>query len=428
MSVAGARRASTIPARAWRCRQAACALVAALGLLALPLSAVRASEAFQAWLEALWIDARPLGITRKTFDAAFRGVDPDFSLPDLTLPGRERAQPKGQAEFTRPPQAYLDRVQLARLAATGRDLRARHAETLGRIEREIGVDADAVLAIWGRETAFGAHRLPHDAIRALATQAYAGRRKELFRAELLQALRLIEIGAVAREALRSSWAGAIGLPQLMPSEFDKWAYDLDGDGRKDIWTSIPDALATIARQLAGKGWVKGQAWGYEVRVPTSADCALEGPANARPLSDWVKLGFARVASRPFPADDLGAEAYLMMPAGGFGPAFLVLENYRVFRRYNMSDLYAVFVGNLADRIAGGGDFATPWRSVDQLPAAAVQEIQERLRALGYGVDKIDGKVGSNTRWQIGAYQRAARTAVDCWPTARLLGHLREAAR
>ena len=386
-----------------------------------------AGEAFDAWLAELWPEAQALGVSRDTFNAAFRNLKPDLTLPDLVLPGREQKAPRGQAEFTRPPQAYINKAQLVRLAAAGRALQAEHAETLAQIEHDIGVEAEAVLAIWGRETAFGAHRLPHSAIRALATQAYLGRRKDMFRNELLHALRLIDEGAITLEAMRSSWAGAIGLPQLMPSEFHRWAYDLDGDGRKDIWNSIPDALATIARQLQGKGWVKGQTWGYEVRLSPSADCALEGPENARPLSEWMARGVTRTFDRRFPADQHAAEAYLMMPGGAYGPAFLVLENYRVIRRYNMSDLYAVFVGNLADRIAGGGDFETPWQNIAQLPARDVEEIQRRLKALGYGIDKVDGKVGSNTRWQIGSYQRNQRLKVDCWPTRGLLQQLQTAA-
>ena len=384
-----------------------------------------ADEAFRAWVAELWPEAQAFGISRETFETAFRNVEPDLRLPDLVIPGRKQ-KPRGQAEFTRPPQAYINSKQLARLAAAGRALYAEHVDTLKEIEQKFGVEGHAVLAIWGRETAFGAHRLPHYAIRALATQAYVGRRKEMFRNELLHALKLVDEGAVSLDQMRSSWAGAIGLPQVMPSEFHRWTYDLDGDGRKDIWSSIPDALATIARQLQGKGWVKGQTWGYEVRLPASVDCSLEGPENARPLSEWIGMGVTRTFDRQFPEHVRGAEAYLMAPGGAYGPAFLVLENYRVIRRYNMSDLYAVFVGNLADRIAGGGDFATPWQNIAQLPAKDVEDIQQRLKELGYAVGKVDGKVGSLTRWQIGKFQRDNSLKVDCWPTKELLRHLRSA--
>jgi hypothetical protein len=218
----------------------------------------------------------------------------------------------------------------------------------------------------------------------------------------------------------------MGLPQLMPSEYYSWAYDLDKDGRKDIWGSIPDALASAARQLQGKGWVKGRPWGYEVRLPATVDCALEGPVNARTIGEWAALGIKRASGRPFGADELSLEAYLMMPGGSYGPAFLALENFKVLRAYNMSDLYALFVGHLSDRIAGGGDFVTPWQAISQLPARDVAEIQRRLKAQGFAVDKIDGKVGSNTRWQIGAYQKSRGLRPDCWPTAGLMRHLQTA--
>ncbi len=401
------------------------ALSALFVALAGPVHAAKADESFKAWLAELWPEAEAFGVSRQTFAAALRNVEPDLRLPDLIIPGRPQ-KPRGQAEFTRPPQAYINSRQLARLAVAGRALRAEHSETLKEIESKFGVEGEAVLAIWGRETAYGSHQLPHYAIRALATQAFVGRRKEMFRTELLHALKLIDEGSASIDQMRSSWAGAIGLPQLMPSEFHRWSYDLDGDGRKDIWTSIPDALATIARQLQGKGWVNGQTWGYEVRLPQSVDCALEGPDNARPLSKWMATGVVRTFDRQFPDHVRESEAYLMAPGGAYGPAFLVLENYRVIRRYNMSDLYAVFVGNLADRIAGGGDFETPWQNIAQLPARDVEEIQRRLKELGYAIGDVDGKVGSFTRWQIGKFQRDNRLKVDCWPTRELLRHLRSA--
>jgi lytic murein transglycosylase len=409
-------------------RPLAALLLALWALLAGPAAEAQApaGEPFKNWLAALWPEAAAFGITRATFDSAFRGVEPDLTLPDLEIPGRPRDASGGQAEFVKPPQDYLAKPYLERLAAQGRALRAAHARALASIEQELGVQGEVVLAIWGRETAYGTYRLPHYAIRALATQAYLGRRKDMFRSELLHALKMLEDGVIARDAMRSSWAGAMGLPQLMPSEYYSWAYDLDGDGRKDIWNSVPDALASAARQLQGKGWVSSRPWGYEVRLPGQVDCALEGPANARTVGDWEALGIRRADGHPFSRNELALEAYLMMPGGSYGPAFLALENFKVLRRYNMSDLYALFVGHLADRIAGKGDFETPWQSITQLAARDVEEIQRRLKGQGFAIDKIDGKVGSNTRWQIGAYQKSRGLSPDCWPTAALLRQLRSA--
>jgi lytic murein transglycosylase len=409
----------------WRAILAAAIASITFSAAALLLPA-RAEEGFRQWLESLWPDAQAFGISRITFDTAFRGMQPDLDLPDLVIPGRRKPAVKGQAEFTRSPQDYLNKTYLDSLTNKAKALLVRHAQTLTQVERGFGVERHVVLAIWGRETAYGTHRLPHSAIRVLATQAYLGRRNEMFRNELLHALRLLDERIVAPEALRSSWAGAMGLPQLMPSEYNLWAYDLDKDGRKDIWNSVPDALASAANQLKGKGWTAGQNWGIEVRLPPEVDCALEGPLNSRTISEWGRLGLTPSGGRAFRPDQLAQQAYLMMPGGGYGPAFLVFENFKVIKRYNQSDLYAVFVGHLADRIAGGGDFETPWQNVSQLPPESIEEIQLRLQAGGYAVEKIDGKVGSNTRAQIGAYQKANKMKVDCWPTVALLQNLRAA--
>jgi lytic murein transglycosylase len=400
-------------------------LAAAVAWLVAGVAAAHASAAaFRAFLDGVRVEAVASGVPADVFDRETAGLTPDLTLPDLIVPGRPPPPPgQGQAEFTQPASAYLKRERLAQLAAIGRRLVVEHAATLDRIEREIGVDRVGLLAVWGRETAFGTYRLPHDALRVLATQAYIGRRRDMFRTELIAALRLLADG-IPRDELRSSWAGAVGLTQFMPSEFAKHGLDFDRDGRIDLVRSVPDALASAAKQLADKGWVKGQTWGYEVVVPPGASCALEGPPGIRPLRDWVALGFRRSGDRPFRAADLPAPAYLMMPAGAYGPAFLALENFQVIRRYNTSDLYALFVGNLADRIAGGGDFATPWAAVAQPRTQLVADLQTQLQTLGYPIDKIDGKIGSNTRRQIGAFETAAGLPPACWPTPEVLAAAR----
>lgn len=402
----------------------AAAIIAAVALLV--ATAPRAEPSFRDFLQSLWPEAEAAGVRRGTFDAAITGLDkPDLSLPDLILPGRSdgKSDSRGQAEFTRPPDKYLDKSYLEKLAAEGRVLLARHKAALDRIEAEIGVDRYSVLAIWGRETAFGRHTLGYDAIRVLATQAYLGRRKDMFRSELIAAIKMLEVG-VPRSDMRSSWAGAVGLTQFMPTEYFLHAYDLDRDGKTDIFRSVPDALASAARQLKGKGWVRGQGWGFEVAIPPSADCAFEGPTQQRSLAEWARLGFRRASGKPFAASELASEGYLMSPAGAYGPSFLALENFKVIRKYNTSDLYAVFVGHLADRIAGGGDFVRPWGGTGPQNTAVIEEIQQRLKAKGYEVEKIDGKIGSNTRKVIGAYQRASRLKVDCWPSNAVLEHLK----
>lgn len=380
------------------------------------------AETFEAFLGGLWPDAQAAGVSRATFDRAIAGLKPDLSLPDLQLPGRDLPTMKGQAEFTREPREYLNDAYLGKLARQGRELAKKHAGALAKIEQTHGVDRYSVLAIWGRETAFGTYKLPHDAITVLATQAYTGRRKDFFRKELVLALKMLEDG-IPRAKMRSSWAGAIGQTQFLPSEFYSHARDHDRDGVVDLFDSVPDALASAARQLEAKGWVRGRTWGYEVDIPQSSSCALEGPPGARTIREWVALGYRRSGGRQFPREVLEDQAYLMSPAGAYGPSFLALENFQVIRRYNTSDLYATFVGNLADRIAGGGDFVTPWQPIGPQRTRIIRGVQEGLQKAGYEIDKIDGFIGSNTRRQVGAYQLAKGLKVDCWPTETVLQHL-----
>jgi lytic murein transglycosylase len=396
--------------------------------LILAAAAAAPDPAFRAFLERLWPEASqpPYGVSRAVFDRALAGLTPDLSLPDLDIPGRAKSAGSGQAEFIRPPQAYLDEKQLAVLSQQGRTLAKQQAAALQRIDSEIGVAPAIVLAIWGRETAFGTYKLPHNAFTVLATQAYLGRRKDTFRRELLYALKMVEDRIATPAEMRASWAGAMGLTQFMPSEFYTSLKGLGG-GRPDLFHSAPDALASAAYQLQQKGWVRGLPWGFEVDIPQGSDCALEGPQQARPLADWLKRGFRRSDGRTWDGLAPSTELYLMSPGGAFGPAFLVSENYKVIRRYNTSDLYATFVGTLADRIGGGPGFKRPWADIRQLTEREVAEIQERLRARGAAIEKLDGKTGSNTRAEIGAFQRRAGLAVDCWPTAGLLHVLRTSA-
>ncbi|HRK18150.1 MAG TPA: lytic murein transglycosylase [Hyphomicrobiaceae bacterium] len=395
----------------------------ALALLGASSRVATADPSFQAFVASLWAEASrpPYNISRTTFDRATRGLTPDFSLPDLEVPGRPPSAAK-QAEFVRPPQDYINARQLANLATQGRTLATKHADAIRRIEREIGVEGPILLAIWGRETAFGTYRLPHAALRVLATQAWVGRRKDMFRTEFLYALKMVEDGIATPETMRSSWAGAMGLTQFMPSEFYTSLRGLGG-GRPDLFNSPPDALASAAWQLKQKGWVTGLPWGYEVDLGRTATCALEGPHQGRRISEWMKLGIVRADGRAFTPAEQTQEAYLMSPGGSYGPSFLVTENYKVIRRYNTSDLYATFVGNLADRISGGGDFRRPWANIVQLREEDVRSIQRRLLVRGLPIEKLDGKTGSNTRSVIGAYQVKSKLQVDCWPTAALLDHL-----
>jgi lytic murein transglycosylase len=385
--------------------------------------AARAEPAFQQWLAAQWPAAQALAVSRATFDNATRNLEPDLSLPDLAIPGRPEKAPPGQAEFVQTPGQYLREPTFDRLAARGKQLSLQYKDTLARIDKEFGVPGNVVLAIWARETDYGGYALPLDAIRTLATQAYTGKRKEFFLNEFLHALKMIQDG-VPRADMRSSWGGALGMTQFLPSEFYKYAVDFDGDGRADIWHSVPDALASAAKQLAGKGWQRGERWAYEVRAPQTADCSIGVPEVTKPIGEWLKQGFVPAQNRKLSAVELALPASLLQPEGRYGPSFLTPKNYYVIKDYNFSDLYVLFVGHLSDRIAGAGAFETPWSKNAQLKTTEVETMQQRLTALGLYKDKIDGKAGMLTRAALGIYQKKNELKVDCWPTSAVLEHMK----
>jgi lytic murein transglycosylase len=381
----------------------------------------RAADAgFTRFVESVWPDAQKAGVTRASFEAQTRGLEPDYKLPDLLLPGRPATGAPSQAEFVQVPAAYVKETTIARLAGEGRKLMQQHRATLAAIEKRFGVPGSVILAIWGRETDYGRYRLPYDALRVVATQAYVGRRKEQFREEFILALKLLNDGVVTRKDFRSSWAGATGLTQFLPSELYKHGVDFDGDGRVDIWTSIPDALASAAQQLVNKGWQRGVRWAYEVRAPRNADCTQGTPEVTRPIGEWLRLGFVPVRGEKLSAAEQAQPASLLQPEGSYGPAFLTTKNYFVIKEYNFSDLYVLFVGHLSDRMVDGLPFATKWSASSQLRSRDVEAMQRHLTKLGLYRDKIDGKAGMLTRAALGAFQKSAGIKVDCWPSEAVL--------
>jgi lytic murein transglycosylase len=395
-----------------------------LGCLIVAAGAAQADSGFDRFLASLWPRAQELGVSRPVFDAAIRGLEPDLTLPDLDIPGRPEKAPPGQAEFVQTPGQYLREKTFDRLAARGQQLAAQYRDTLARIEKEFGVPGDIILAIWARETDYGSYKLPYDGIRVLATQAYVGKRKEFFQNEFLHALKMLQDGA-PRADMRASWGGALGLTQFLPSEYYKYGVDFDHNGRADIFRSVPDALASAAKQLAAKGWQKGERWAYEVHAPGNADCSIGTPDVTLPISQWLARGFTAAKGRKLSATELALPASLLQPEGSYGPAFLTPKNYYVIKEYNFSDLYVLFVGHLSDRIAGAKSFETPWSKEQQLKTKEVETMQERLTALGLYKDKVDGKAGMLTRAALGKYQKANGLKVDCWPTAAVLGHMRQ---
>lgn len=402
-------------------KRAISALLAAAAITLGALQPAAAADAgFAQFIAALWPEAQAAGVSRAVFDAETRGLEPDYKLPDLILPGRPATGAPSQAEFVQVPADYVKESSIARLAAEGQRLMAKHRATLGAIETRFGVPGSVVLAIWGRETDYGRHRLPYDGLRVLATQAYVGRRKEQYRIEFIEALKLIGDGVVTRKDLRSSWAGATGLTQFLPSELGKHGVDLDGDGRRDIWHSVPDALASAAQQLVNKGWQPGVRWAYEVRAPDNADCTMGVPEVTKPIGQWLREGFVPVRGQKLGAAEQAQPASLLQPEGIYGPAFLTTKNYFVIKEYNFSDLYVLFVGHLADRIVSPQPFATPWSASTQLRTNSVEAMQRHLTRIGLYSDKVDGKAGMKTRAALGAYQKSAGLKVDCWPSETVL--------
>lgn len=381
---------------------------------------------FRDWLSRdLWPKARAKRVSRATFDKAFKGLSLDWKLPDLRPPGAPTTAPKveRQAEF-RSPQRYFNEANINTLVAHGRSQRAKWGDTLNAIEKRYGVPGRIILAIWGRETGYGGAKLPHNAIRVLATQAFMGRRKAFFEAELIAALEIIEGDHIPGGRMTSSWAGALGHPQFLPSKFLKYAVDFDGDGKRDIWTSVPDSLASIGHYLREHGWQPGRDWGYEAKIPDTVSCALEGPERGWPISEWVKAGAERISGRPFPAHELTGLGHLLMPAGRLGPAFIATPNFYVLKAYNESDAYALFIGHVADRLGANKPFVGAWRVTGGFTRQDVQAMQQRLEKRGLDVGGADGLIGFKTRTAIGQWQETAGDKATCFPDAKLVRSIR----
>lgn len=402
-----------------------CAMLLAGPSMAVDRAAVE--RQFQSWLgNELWPAAQKTGVTRAGFDKATRGLKLNWDLPDLVPPGtappKERTQ--SQAEFSSPA-AYFSERRLQDLAATGRQLASQHARTLRQIEQTYGVPGSIVVAIWGRESGFGRARLPYSAIEVLATKAFMSTRTELFQRELVSALHMVDGGDITAADMKGSWAGALGQPQFLPSSFLKYAVDFDGDGHRNIWTSVPDSLASIANYLVKSGWQKGRDWGFEVRIPAGVSCAQEGPDRAQPVSRWAASGIERISGRPFPPSEQQVDAMMLVPAGTHGPEFLVTQNFYVLKEYNNSDLYALFIGNLADRIAyGSGAFQGRWGDVGKMLRSDVLAMQKALVSKGYDVGNVDGLPGFKTRRSLGDWQAKSGLAATCYPDASLKTKLR----
>lgn len=392
-------------------------LLVLAAVLAALCSPARGDPGFRKWIAEFCAAAVAQGITRETCDAAFAGIE----APDARVLRKARYQP----EFTLEIWDYLDPRVNRRTVERGEQMAERYATVLEAVERRFGVRPAVVLAIWSMETGYGAvldrperlHRVPH----ALATLAYGDPKRAKFaRTQLMSVLRILQDGDVTPEELLGSWAGAMGHTQFIPTSYLAYAVDMDDDGRRDIWNSVPDALGTAASLLAQNGWSRARTWGYEVEAPAGAE---RYAGETRTLAQWRDLGFRRPAERPYPHP--GDRAELKLPAGAEGPAFLMLRNFFVLRRYNPSDKYALAVGLLADRLIGGSGLVHSWpRPPGSLAMEEKFELQERLKAAGLYDGAVDGYLGSGSRQGIRAFQERSGLPVNGEPSLELLQALR----
>ncbi len=372
---------------------------------------------FEQWRDLLRSDAIAAGISPTLFDRAFAGVVPN---PDVVK--ADSSQP----EFSRPVWEYLKGAVSPSRVARGRILLTQNRAMLNQIEQRYGVDAETLVAIWGLESNFGSNIGSHNVVRSLATLAYEGRRQAFWRGQLLAVLQILQHGDIAPESLVGSWAGAMGQTQFMPTTYNEHAVDFDGDGKRDVWTSTADALASAAHYLQGSNWQLRQPWGFEVQLPKGFDYALADPEVRRNMAQWRELGIHPVG-QPLstPRDDTSAT--LLLPAGHRGPAFLLFNNFRSILRYNNSTSYALAIGLLSDSLRGGNAVQGSWPEGDrQLGRSERVELQERLNARGFDSGHADGIIGANTRKAIRAFQLHLGWPADGYPDFDLLEQLRQA--
>ncbi|OYU19629.1 MAG: murein transglycosylase [Rhodobacteraceae bacterium PARR1] len=369
---------------------------------------------WSAWVADFMPRAQGAGISPAVLDRAFRNAG--------FLPGvidRDR----NQTEFTRTLEDYLAIAASDQRIALGRAAMARHGGELAAIQARYGVESEVVAAVWGLESQYGTRRGDIPVMSALSTLAYEGRRGAFFEGQLIAALKIVQAGDVAPDAMVGSWAGAMGHTQFIPTSYLQFAVDFTGDGRRDIWAEDPtDALASTAAYLARSGWQTGQLWGAEVQLPPGFDTGLTGREARRASSDWAAMGVRAADGGPLPDHGPGA---VVLPQGPMGPAFILWRNFGVILRYNNALNYGIGVGHLSDRLRGGGPIRAAFPPDAQgLTLADRQELQRRLTAAGFDTDGSDGVVGGKTVAAIKAYEGANGLPVTGAATAALLARLR----
>ncbi len=389
---------------------------ASLSLALLMPGPAFADAGFRQWVAGFRATAVQSGVSGALYDQAFR----DIRDIDPVVLEKARTQP----EFTAPAWDYFDNRVHDQSVAVGQQMAKKWKPWLDRIEARFGVDRYTLLAIWSMESNYGEilkrDDIMRNVVRSLATLAYADPKRAKFaRTQLIAALKILQTGDIDESHLSGSWAGAMGHTQFIPTSYLHYAVDMDGNGKRDIWNSIPDALATAANLLKKNGWQAGKTWGYEVTLP-----AGKLPGGSKTLSQWQALGVARANGKPF--KNGSDKATLKVPDGRGGPAFLMVKNFSVIKAYNNADKYALAVGLLADEIAGSSGLVQDWkRPFTKLTFEERQELQKRLSQHGLYDGKFDGKIGDGSKTAIMAFQAKAGLAQDGYPSMEVLKWLRQ---
>ncbi len=377
------------------------------------LPAMGGPPEFQAFIHDFEATAMAAGITADTYNKAMAGIAPIATIQQVI---------DNQPEFAKPIWSYLDAAVSARRVANAKLMLTRYGDVLSRIENSSGVPKEILVGIWGMETDYGSSVGDYNIFSSLTTQAWQGPRQRYARGELLAALKLLQQENYPVSEMTSSWAGAFGQTQFMPSTFFKYATDGDGDGKIDLWASPADALASTAQLFAHEGWETGKPWFYEVKLPANFDYSLTDLDDTRKLSDWAAMGVQTASGAPLPPTDDAAALYL--PAGAHGPAFMLFDNFRTIMKYNNAASYALAVGMLADRMSGAPPFAASWpRQERNLSREERSQFQLDLKTLGYDPGDADGVLGRKTRTALKAYQKTKSLPADGFPTAALLAAL-----
>jgi membrane-bound lytic murein transglycosylase B len=377
----------------------------------------QADAKFEAFIQdSIWPQVKAAGISRALFDQAFAGItEPDQAVLKLA---------KTQPEFTSTTEQYLVKAVTPIRIESGQAMKAENNTLLAAIEAKYGVDRHILLGIWGMESNFGKDKGSMSVMRSLATLIYAGRKRDFAKKEIIAAFKILKSGVRSPDNFTGSWAAAMGHTQFIPNSYLSFAVDWTGDGKRDIWGSKEDALASTANYLAKAGWRADRPWGWEIKLPPKFNRALIGRSFWRPVSEWSKLGIVPASGGKFGSAQ--AEAFVMIPQGIDGPAFLVTKNFLAIMDYNLSHSYAIAVGHLGDRIRGGAGIQGSWPAVSfDLSFEERVEMQKRLSALGFETGGADGRFGARTYEAVIGFQRKVGMAMDGAPSRKVLERLRK---